>query len=217
MMRMIDKDKAGFTRKRIIETCRQLFYQSGYNKVTMEEVAKKLGISKKTLYRHFDSKGTIMKEISQSFSDELGAGVEDIVSDPNLEYPVKLRRMLNFVALKLSGINHHLMEDLHNNLPDVWQELNRFIMDGAFKRFSRLIKEGLDKGMINDKVNPGMIVALYACAIQYLLDPDFIDQLPPDMAGGMPKNPSVIFDNLIKIIYEGILTDEAKKIFYINE
>lgn len=217
MMRMIDKDKASFTRKRIIETCRQLFYQSGYNKVTMEEVAKKLGMSKKTLYRHFDSKETIMKEISQAFSDELGAGVEDIVSDPDLEYPVKLRRMLNFVALKLSGINHYLMEDLHNNLPDVWQELNRFKMDGAFKRFSRLIKEGLDKGMINDKVNPGMIVALYACAIQHLLDPDFINQLPPDMGSGMPKNPSVIFDNLIKIIYEGILTDEAKKTFFINE
>jgi len=213
-MRTVPKEKAESTRKKIIETCRQLFYQSGYVKVTMSDVARQLGMSKKTLYQYFDSKAAIIKEISRSFSDELGAGVEEIVGDASLEYPVKLRKMLNFVAMKLSGINHSLMEDVRKKLPEVWRELNRFKMDGAFRRFDRLIREGVEKGMIGDRVNPEIVVALYACAIQNLLDPNFgKNNLPPDMNAALPKDPAVIFDNLINIIYEGILVDEAKRRF----
>lgn len=217
MMRIVTKEKADFTRKKIIDGCRQLFYECGYSKVTMDQAAKKLGMSKKTLYRYFDSKEAIMSEVTAMFSEELGSGVEAIVSDQTLDYPLKLKKMLNFVALKLSGISITLMEDLQKNLPRLWDQLNHYKKEGAFKRFNRLIDEGVEKGMINERVNKRLIVALYACAIQNLLDPDFVRQMPSEIVRDMPHAPSTIFDNMINIIYEGILTERAKNTFRLSE
>jgi hypothetical protein len=52
-------------------------------------------------------------------------------------------------------------------------------------------------------------VALYACAIENLLDPNFLNNLPENMRQKLPKYHSEIFDNTLKIIYEGILTNDA--------
>jgi AcrR family transcriptional regulator len=210
-MKIVTKEMADFTRGRILETSKELFYQHGYSKVTMDEVAQKLGMSKKTLYRYFESKYDIISHIVQIFKDDLSNGVDDIINDESLEYPVKLKKMLNFVALKLSGISVLLMEDLQKILPDLWDELNKLKREGAFNRFNKLIEEGRRKSMINERINLQVIVALYASAIQNLLDPDFMNQLPAGIVEKMPTSPSEIFDNMINIIYEGILTEETKK------
>jgi AcrR family transcriptional regulator len=210
-MRVVTKEKADFTRNRILEASRELFYKNGYSKVTMDEVSQKLGMSKKTLYRYFDSKYDIMSHIVATFKHDLSNGVESIVSDESLEYPVKLKKMLNFVALKLSGISVMLMEDLQKNLPDLWDELNKLKKESAFIRFNKLMEEGRKKSMINDKINLQVIIVMYASAIQNLLDPDFVKQLPASLVKELPKSPSEIFDNMINIIYEGILTEKTKK------
>ena len=63
--------------------------------------------------------------------------------------------------------------------------------------------------MIKKNINRNLVVALYACAIETLLDPNFLNTLPSDMKKNLPKYHSDIFDQTLKIIYEGILTDEA--------
>jgi hypothetical protein len=65
------------------------------------------------------------------------------------------------------------------------------------------------KGKIKKNINRNLVVALYACAIETLLDPNFLNTLPPDMKKKLPKYHSDIFDQTLKIIYEGILTDDA--------
>jgi len=43
-------------RNRILTEARGLFFRYGFSRVTMDEAAETLGMSKKTLYRHFPSK-----------------------------------------------------------------------------------------------------------------------------------------------------------------
>jgi AcrR family transcriptional regulator len=49
------------TRERIVRTVDRLFYQNGIRAVGVNEIVKELGISKKTLYRHFRSKGEMIE------------------------------------------------------------------------------------------------------------------------------------------------------------
>lgn len=212
-MKIVTKEKAEQTRNRILQGSRELFYAYGYRKISMDMLARKMGMSKKTFYRYFKSKYDIMSQIVMKFKNDLGKGVNEIVNDTELDFPAKLRKMLNFIAVNLSGISPLLMEDLQKSLPDLWEELNQLKRESAFERFDKLIDEGRRKSMINTRINRQIIVALYASAVQNLLDPNFIKQLPPKIVQDLPNSPSEIFDNMISIIYEGILTEDTKKKF----
>jgi AcrR family transcriptional regulator len=204
-------------RTRILEESRKLFYNLGYKKVTMDDIARNMGMSKKTIYKYFDGKYEIMKTIVHDLIDDLSNGIDKIIFDEEMSYPAKLRQMLNFVALHLSRISPKLMEDLQINLPELWEEVNRYKRESAFKRFYKLIEEGKRKKLINDQINHHLIVVLYASAIQNLLDPEFLYQLPGDILNQIPQSPAQIFDNLVNIIYEGILTEETKIEFRVSK
>lgn len=45
----------------IIEASRNLFHQFGFKKVSMDEIAKEAGVTKKTIYMYFNSKEELLK------------------------------------------------------------------------------------------------------------------------------------------------------------
>jgi AcrR family transcriptional regulator len=191
----------------ILNAARSLFYTYGYSKVTMSDIAREMGMSKKTLYKFFNSKQEIIIVLVKFFKEEVSAGVEKILGDEQDDFPVKMKKMLQFVALRLSGISNVFLEDLQKYLPEVWEDLNNYKKEAAFTRFKRLIDEGKAKNRIRNNINPQMIVLLYASAVQNLLDPAFYKQIPTEMVQELPVTPALIFDNIINIIYHGILDD----------
>lgn len=54
---------AGDTKERILETALELFAQSGYLGTSMNDIARKLGITKGALYKHYTSKQEILDSI----------------------------------------------------------------------------------------------------------------------------------------------------------
>ncbi len=50
------------TRKRILEAANQLFYSDGIRAVSVDLIAEKAGVTKKTLYYHFESKDNLAAE-----------------------------------------------------------------------------------------------------------------------------------------------------------
>ena len=54
---------AGDTRTRILETALELFARSGYLGTSMQDIAKRLGVTKAALYKHYASKQEILDQI----------------------------------------------------------------------------------------------------------------------------------------------------------
>jgi AcrR family transcriptional regulator len=55
--------RAEATRARILDTAYQLFYERGFGRISMDAVAARAGITKRTLYNHFTSKDALLGEI----------------------------------------------------------------------------------------------------------------------------------------------------------
>lgn len=64
-------------RDQIIEAARKLFHQFGFKKVSMDEIAKEAGVTKKTIYMYFGSK----EELLQYFIQEEIKNMEKIVEN----------------------------------------------------------------------------------------------------------------------------------------
>ncbi len=61
------------TRQKIFETALQLFNKKGYDRVTVDDVCEKAGISKGTFYNYFKSKDQIIIEYYQEIFPEIAS------------------------------------------------------------------------------------------------------------------------------------------------
>ena len=69
----------------VIDTARELFSKYGYKKVSMDEIAAKAGVTKKTIYMYFSSKEELLKYFIQEEILNMEKLVEDIEAK-NLDF-----------------------------------------------------------------------------------------------------------------------------------
>lgn len=195
--------------KDILNEASKLFFDKGYKKVTVDQLASNLSISKKTIYKYFESKQDLLEKTFDNWSSKITVEINEILDQRDLSFIEKLKSMMSHIGVSMGKMNSDLIIDIQENVPHLWVKINKYKHEAAFLRFKKLIDEGITKGKIKKNINRNLVVALYACAIETLLDPNFLNTLPPDMKKKLPKYHSDIFDQTLKIIYEGILTDDA--------
>lgn len=196
---------------KILDVSYKLFLKQGYKNTTMDDIAQELAMSKKTLYKHFEGKMELLAAAFEQLKTRLTIKVETLVDNRHIPFTAKLKSMLTVIANDLAPINPVLLQDLREHAPEIWKELQDYIRESAFLRFQKLIQEGIEKGYVSANVNKSLIVLIYASAIQNLIDPLFLAQFPKEIKENLNLNTADIFDQVINLIYQGILTDEARK------
>jgi AcrR family transcriptional regulator len=198
---------------KILDAAYKQFVDKGYKNTTMDDIAKSLSMSKKTLYKYFPGKLELLAASFEIIKNRLSIKVETLLENKFITYTDKLKSMLTVVAADLAPINPELLEDLREHAPEIWMELQEYIRESAYLRFQKLIQEGVNKGFVSSKINVSLAVLMYASAIQNLIDPKFLSQFPTEMSEKMELRAIDIYDQVIHIIYHGILTDEVKENF----
>ena len=196
--------------EKILKVAKKLFYSQGYKNVTMDDIAKELRMSKKTIYKYHEGKYPILIQLITTWKETISHSIDSLLAEKNIAYSEKLKNFLILVGTALSDVSQVFMSDLQRNLPEIWEELTEYKRFAAYDRFLRLVKEGQDSGYVSPSVNINIVVALYASAIQNLLNPDFCAQLPKEVYAGFPEKPCEIFEQMISVLFEGVLLPEKK-------
>ena len=198
-------------KERILRQAEQLFIQFGYSKVTMDEIAASLGMSKKTLYKFFPGKETLVKEMITTMKCSIDEHIDAVWKNEKMDFMDKLKSVMNFIGKQTTKLQGPLLEDLHKNIPEVWKEIHDFRRANAVERFTTFINEGIKTGVFRKDIDRELIVLFYLHAIQGLINPETLSQLP--------YSANQVFDAIIRIIFEGILTEEGRNQYlsYNNE
>src|SRR5437763_16934818 len=107
----------GDARARILRQARTHFFTQGYSRFTMDDLAAELGMSKKTLYRHFAGKDEIMGAVIREFSHDVRSTAEEILQNRALNFPEKLRAFVEGMVQRLSALRPHTIRDLERYAP----------------------------------------------------------------------------------------------------
>ena len=67
-------------KKQILNTSAELFLNLGFKSVTMDDIAQKMGISKKTIYAHFTTKTKLVEATSHRLMEIINTGINEIKS-----------------------------------------------------------------------------------------------------------------------------------------
>lgn len=187
---------------RIRSRAEEMFNKYGYSKITMEEIAATLGISKKTLYKHYSNKENILKEIVNSAKCEIETFIEELINNKKLQFIEKLKIFMNFIAKQTVRLESPMIHDIMKCNPEIWHDIVEFRQNRTYKHFSELIEQGKKSGTFTKKINTEVIVIAYVSAVHSLISPGILSTLPisADQA----------YMEILKIFFDGIFTEEGR-------
>ena len=189
-------------RHRILDTAREHFFTLGFTKVTMDEMAHELGMSKKTLYQYFPGKKELLREALLGINLKINEGLEGIIHDNQIDFSEKLERALGFVASELPRFSPLFLRDIQRHAPDIWQELDRRRSQSIKKYLGALIHEGIHKGVLRKDVDAEFLVLLFSTLILNIINPETLSRLP--------LSTTQAFANINQVVFRGILTDKGR-------
>ncbi len=189
-------------RKRIMEEAKALFFRFGFTKVTMDEAADSLGMSKKTLYKFFPSKGELLQEITREHLHQCDTELKSICKQADLDPLEKLKQFMNYVTAIYAKMSDPLLHDFRKHAPEIWQMIEEHRQKCLHTDFGTLIKEGRQKGVFRKDIDERLFVLIYSHLLRDILNPEALS--------GLPFKPSLVFDTVMKVIFEGLLTDKAR-------
>jgi len=182
-------------RDKIIEAAKKRFFQFGLRKVTMDEIATDLGISKKTLYKHFDSKEGLAAEVINAFQTEMTRLVDCLtmeISDP-IE---RFERCVIEISRKRSAINNIFLSDIKREIPKLWKRIEEFREECIMNYLGDILQEGIKQGRIKKEINTKIAAKIYIGAIQTVMQPDAVEREGYSFEEA--------FDNISRIFMEGV-------------
>lgn len=140
------------TRLRILNSAREQFYRHGIKRITMDDIARQLGISKKTLYKEYDDKNTLLKELTETDVQLHRKNIAYIAKHSENAVDEIIQSM-RYMGETFSKINPSMMYDLqryYHEANKVYEEFKAScIKDTVRVNLKRGIKEELYRSDID--------------------------------------------------------------------
>jgi AcrR family transcriptional regulator len=190
-------------RARILAAAHAHFFAYGYSALILDDLARELGMSKKTLYIHFASKDVLVEEIFNEFSASLRAEADTIFADASLGFPAKMHRFGEAMLQRLTRLSPHFLRDLQRCAPQLYRKLEELRNQNIPLIFGRIVRQGQAAGIVRTGVDPAFAVEFWRSAIQSLLHPDNLERFR--------LAPSQVMLRAIDLFFGGLLTPAGRK------
>lgn len=133
-------------RSRILDAAIPLFNERGL-KFTMDELAARLGMSKKTIYTAFPGKQAMLEAMVDYVFDFIRLDKDEIMGDTQLDTVHKLQRVLTTLTDKYESIDLTRLHDLHRRYPTVYERV-ALRLESGWEGTVALLQQGIDRGVL---------------------------------------------------------------------
>ena len=158
-------------RTRIMSAAIQEMNEQG-TRFTMAMLAARLGISKRTLYEHFDSKEVLIESIVDAIIQDIEVQRIAIVGDPNLDLVEKLKRMLSVKPKLLAPVDDRVKLDLRRQFPGLWAKAQKLIEE-QWILINNVLREGIAEGCFREIYVP-VVQKMLRGAVDAIVEEEFL-------------------------------------------
>ncbi|MBK7978488.1 MAG: TetR/AcrR family transcriptional regulator [Ignavibacteriae bacterium] len=190
-------------KEKIISFSKDKFLSEGFYKITMDEIANGLRMSKKTIYKYFISKDILVEAAVKLFQSIMQSKIDSIIkSDSNSI--IKIKKLTNMFAEISLKVNSKMMNDLQTHRPELWQDIEEFRTRNIEKLWKNIFDQGKKEGYIIDYPSEIMVQVIIS-AMQGVINPNFL----------INHNLSIkdAFEITFGMLINGVLTESGKKIY----
>jgi AcrR family transcriptional regulator len=193
--------RATSSHTRIVAGARKHFFAHGFRRVTMDELAHELGMSKKTLYVSFPGKLDLVRAVIANKAADIGADLERITSDKTSDFQTRLSRMLECFQKHIGEIQPPFVRDVRREAPEVFQMIEHVRRELLQRYFGRLLEQGRKAGLVRKDIPVPLIIEVLLGAVESVVNPQKVEAL-----GITPKTALL---TVLSVVLEGVLVRKA--------
>lgn len=190
-------------KQRILRQAHALFYREGLYKTSMDEVAAELKISKKTIYKYFESKYDLIKEATFAMLKNSVKDVNTVLSEKT-SAATKLSMLLQNYSNEVCQVSEKWIKDMRTHYPELWKEIENFRNEKVYDISKKLILQGRKEKIVSD-FPPEIVVEAYAATLRAIVNPAFLLNCNCTMRDAI--------HHVFNILLHGILTEKGKHLY----
>ncbi|QXM06803.1 TetR/AcrR family transcriptional regulator [Crassaminicella indica] len=183
-------------RMRIIDAAIEETGEKGI-KFTMNDLAKRLGVSKRTLYENFSSKESLIDAIVERFFSTMKEKEKAILEDESLDTLGKLKAIAMILPNDPKLMYMSKFYEMKQYYPKQWMKVEKWLNE--WEPEVELIEEGIKSGKLR-KVNPIVFRKIIIESMMALVERSFL------MKNDMTFKEAL--QDMVDIILYGLVVDE---------
>lgn len=134
------------TKEMILVGTMDAFREKGL-KFTMDDVAKKLTISKKTLYKVFENKEDLFLAMVDYLFDSIKESKAEVLQRDDLTTLEKIRLILRVMPASYSNLDFRMLYQLKDKYPLIYKQVEKRLENG-WEDTLQLMEQGMQEGVI---------------------------------------------------------------------
>ena len=157
---------------KIIEVANELFLNLGFKSVTMDDIANKIGVSKKTIYKYFKNKTELVDVVTNHTFETISCGIDEICNK-NLNPIEEIFSIKRLVMEHLKDEKSSPQYQLQKYYPNTYTQLKQ-------KQFLQMqecvinnLKLGINNGFYRANIDLEFISRIYFIGLTGIKDKDF--------------------------------------------
>ncbi len=139
-------------KERILRVAEELFRQYGIKSITMDDIARHLSVSKKTIYTRFPTKNDIVNEIIKVSMHRIIADMK-VISAEAKDAVDEILDVLNYMDEIFTQLHPAFFYDLQKYHPAVWERFKKFQNNYLNKSLIDNLTRGIREGVYRKDVN----------------------------------------------------------------
>ena len=148
-------------KQRIIEEASGLFAHSGVKSTTMDDLAKHMGISKRTIYENFRDKETLLIACINSFYAENKEFTDKVfLKADNVVDAILV--LLEKSAEQSAQVQFNMLNDIRKYYPLVYREHLICQHTSKNRNMAHMVRRGITEGVFRDDLNPEIIALFFS-------------------------------------------------------
>ena len=156
-------------RQQIMIAAKRVFYNKGFAKVTMEDIAREAELSPGTLYLYFKSKDELCASLSLRILQYLNIRLRHVSTEKELDGQQKLEALKDAIIdvyefdplILVNLFRLQSSETLKNLSPQLIADIKE-LFNSSLGAMSNIFNEGINKGVIIDKKPEAIADLLWA-------------------------------------------------------
>lgn len=189
-------------RQSILDISYVKFAEYGFKKVTIDEIAAELGISKKTVYKIFSSKEEILREVVLAKMNMLLEIFQEIqaMKGPSVD---KIQAISETVGTHINEQWQKILTEVRINTPVLFKEIDSIIQERLALGWQKLFIDGQKSGWIRKDIDPVVFTTAYVGVVRELMKTDFLSK--------HALSESEVPKQVLRMFTEGILTEKGRR------
>lgn len=188
------------TQEMVVAEARRLFFQFGFRRISMDEIASGLRMSKKTLYALFPTKEALIRAAVESFLEPNLAKITALLQNEKTVAGFFAGSIAVFQGLS-QCISEPMMSDMRT-MPEIWHEVETRRLK-VLMGLREVLERGKRSGEIRSDLHIDLFLRIFIMMVNAVGNPAVMMELN--------LKPSELVEQIHAVFFQGIMNDGRRK------